>query len=63
MEGTIGGLGYDANAVTVAVDGRQVRLEATVAEPGGERNEPDVVALVRFGRTAGWEFDLTDTVR
>jgi hypothetical protein len=60
-EGTAGGLGYQATATIVELQGKTIHMEFTVEDAAADRGEPEVVALSRFGRTASWNFDLTDT--
>jgi hypothetical protein len=63
MEGTAGGLGYEATGVSIAVDGNRVHAELRVGKAAADRTEPEVVGLSRFGRTATWKFDLSESVR
>ncbi len=62
VEGTAGGLGYEATGVSIAVDGNRVHMEFGVGSAATGRTEPDVVGLSRFGRTASWTFDLSESV-
>ena len=61
VEGTAGGLGYEATGVSIAAEGDRVRIEFGVGQVVGGRTEPDVVGLSRFGRTASWTFDLPES--
>ncbi|MCI4337661.1 MAG: hypothetical protein L3K17_10865, partial [Thermoplasmata archaeon] len=60
-EGTAGGLGHQVTGTTIAIDGNSVQIEFGVEGASTGGTEPDVVALSRFGRTASWTFDLTDS--